>query len=291
MNSRRKRGGSIIGEGMQGIAFSPPLLCKNTQPNILKNNGRSSPFRKTRKTYVSKITKKNVANTEIYAAEQLRKSIDPFGRFTAPALVSCEASNIQTNANYKNRKNNINSRGLNTLVFSRYRGKTLESIFDEIDQYKLLDILLMLEALSNLLIDVAININGKSGVLHYDAHFRNIVYDSVTKDAALIDFGFARPVDPEIQKAIIEKRFDEIPPTLDIQKIHDEAILQFFMFGNSHPTSILLANPYINKWYAIAKNFRKTKPTFKDYLDSADNLKHSIIISELSFTDSEPDSE
>lgn len=62
---RKQRGGRIIGEGMQGIAFSPPLQCEGEVPSAIKNTGRVSPFTKTRKQYVSKIAKSNVAETEL----------------------------------------------------------------------------------------------------------------------------------------------------------------------------------------------------------------------------------
>ena len=287
---RRLRGGRIIGEGMQGIAFSPPLLCEGEQPDSIKNTRSVSPFSKTRKSYVSKITKQNVANTEVNAAKQLRLSTDPHGRFTAPALSSCKAAKKQTNRNYSTRKNNINARGLNTLVFSRYRGKTLEDIFDEVETLSLKEVEQILVALANLLVDVAINVNGKSGILHYDAHFRNIVYDPASKDAALIDFGFARNIDPAIQRAIINKQYDTVPPSLDILKIHDEAILQFFMFGKSPPTSTLLKLDALNKWYKDAKELRRSKDaTLEDYLTSANILKHAILVSEIHEYSSESD--
>ena len=47
--SKSKKGGTIIGEGMQGIAFSPPLQCESGTPNIILNSTRASPFTKTLK--------------------------------------------------------------------------------------------------------------------------------------------------------------------------------------------------------------------------------------------------
>jgi hypothetical protein len=63
------------------------------------------------------------------------------------------------------------------------------------------------------------------------------------------------------------------------------------MFGKSPPTTMLLEHPYISKWYQVAKNIHKNNPTLKDYLDSADTLKRSILASEISEvpSDSEPD--
>ncbi len=64
-NRRKQRGGRVIGKGMQGIAFSPPLECEAGPPNAIQNTGRASPLTKTRKCYVSKFTKANIAKTEL----------------------------------------------------------------------------------------------------------------------------------------------------------------------------------------------------------------------------------
>ena len=59
----RKRGGRIIGEGMQGIAFSPPLACNDAcnvkNPSVILNNGKASPITKKAKQYVTKIEERN----------------------------------------------------------------------------------------------------------------------------------------------------------------------------------------------------------------------------------------
>lgn len=279
---RRQRGGRIIGEGMQGIAFSPPLECEGGQPNAIKNTGRASPFTKTRKQYVSKIAKANVAETELTSSEELRKRIDPFGRFTAPALATCKASTIQTDPDYLSRTANIQEKGYNSLIFSRYRGRSILNIFDDIESIPLDQIQNILVALANLLVNVSIYVNDQAGILHYDAHPGNIVYDQATKTATLIDFGFARPLDEATKTALQSKQYASVPATLDMTKIHNDSILQFFLFGGSEPTVSLLKNPHLNEWFASAKLLRKNpEASQQDYMDSAQELSKAILVSNI----------
>jgi len=277
----KKRGGRIIGEGMQGIAFSPPLECKNINPNVILNSGRASPFTKKAKQYVTKITKRNVANAEMEASEKLRKSVDPHGRFTAPALAVCNLSKNQTNLNYTKRLSNIQNRQLNTLIFSRYRGNSILNIFETADTLSLDEVESILVALANLLLNVSIYVNGRAGVLHFDAHSGNIVYDSDTKEASLIDFGFARALDDETRDRLQQEDYS-VKATLDVSKIHDMSILQFFQFGNSPPTSLLMKNPYLKKWYSSARLLQKNPDATQEmYMDSAKELEHSILVSSI----------
>jgi len=282
----KKRGGRIIGEGMQGIAFSPPLGCSNTNPNVIKNTGTASPFTKKGKQYITKIAKKNIAETELRESESLRTSIDPYGRFTAPALAICKASEHQINQNYTKRLSNIKNRGLNTLIFSRYRGNSILNIFEIIDTLSIKEVKLILVALANLLINVSIFVNGKAGVLHYDAHPGNIVYDSDTKDASLIDFGYARPLDDEIHQRLLVEDYS-VKATLDVTKIFELSILQFFQFGKNMPTNILMKNPYLNEWYKNAKILNKnSEATQKEYMDSVRDLEQRILLSAIEHTNS-----
>lgn len=278
----KKRGGRIIGEGMQGIAFSPPLECNHhMNPNVILNTGRASPFTKKSKQYVTKVTKRNVANAEMEASEKLRKTVDPYGRFTAPALAVCNLSKNQYNTNYKTRLPNIQNRELDTLVFSRYRGTSILDIFEMADALSLDELESILVALSNLLLNVSMYVNGRAGVLHFDAHPGNIVYDFDTKEASLIDFGFARAVDDKTRERLQQEDYS-VKATLDVSKIHDMAILQFFQFGRSPPTSLLMENPYLKSWYASARLLQKNpEATQAMYMDSVKELEHSVVISSI----------
>ena len=277
----KKRGGRIIGEGMQGIAFSPPLECRNQNPNVILNTGRASPFTKKGKQYVTKITKHNVAKAEMEASEKLRKAVDPYGRFTAPALAVCNLSKNQINTNYIKRLPNIQNRQLNTLIFSRYRGTSILDIFETVDSLPLDELESILVGLANLLLNVSIYVNGRAGVLHFDAHPGNIVYDFDTKEASLIDFGFARPLDVETHERLQNEDYS-VKATLDISKIHDMSILQFFQFGNTPPTSLLMANPYLKKWYSSARLLQKNPDATQEmYMDSVKELEHSILVSSI----------
>ena len=282
----KKKGGRIIGEGMQGIAFSPPLNCLDKNPNVILNSGRASPFTKKAKQYVTKIAKSNVAETELRESESLRKNIDPYGRFTAPALATCKSSNFQLNKNYVNRLPNIKSRGLNTLIFSRYRGNSILNIFETVDELPITEIKNILVALANLLLNVSIFVNGKAGILHYDAHPGNIVYDSDTRDASLIDFGFARPMDEETYTRLHAEDYS-VKATLDVTKIFEMSIMQFFQFGNSPPTSILMKNPHLKEWYKNAKILQKnSEATQGEYMDSVKELERAILVSAIEHTNS-----
>jgi len=268
---QRTRGGRIIGEGYQGIAFSPPLQCKNERPNVILNTGQASPFTKKSKQYVTKIAAKNVALVEMEASEALRKEVDPYGRFTAPALAICNASRNQTNKNYATRRNNINKRKLNTLIFSRYRGTSIMNIFENAETLSLKQVEQIIVALSNLLINVAIYVNGKAGVLHDDAHPGNIVYDSDTGEASLIDFGYARKIE-----------LNPVRVTEDIKKIYQLSILQFFQFGNSPPTTLLMENPSYKEWYKSADILRRNPDATQEmYIESVKDLEHKIITSNV----------
>ncbi len=279
-----QKGGRIIGEGMQGIAFSPPLQCEGEQPKALLNTGRSSPFTKTRKQYVSKIAKADVAETELESSEALRQRIDPYGRFTAPAIATCKASSEQTDPEYQERASNIQEKGYDTLIFSRYRGKSLFKIFEDIESVPIDQVHSILVALSNLLMNVSIYVNGQAGILHYDAHPGNIVYDQATKEASLIDFGFARPLDEETRVALLFQDY-LVPATLDVTKIHNESILQFFLFGSEEPTATLLKNPYLKAWFEQAKQLRRrSDATQEEYMESAKELETSILLSNIKQT-------
>ncbi len=213
----KQKGKGIIGEGFQGIAFMPELKCEDKVPEL--NYGRASPFTKRRKRYVSKITKRNIAETEVAQKNSLL-AIDPYSRFTAPALNLCKAKYNQSNENYGRRRQNINSKGLNTLVFSRYRGKSIAMIMEEVaDNLLPLDTYIeILLALTILLQNVSEFVNGKAGIEHYDTHPGNVVYDDDTKSCALIDFGFARPLNPEYAATILTSP-NSIPVSYDISQL------------------------------------------------------------------------
>ena len=281
----RKRGGRIIGEGMQGIAFSPPLACNDAcnvkNPSVILNNGKASPITKKAKQYVTKIAKGNIAEIELKESESLRKNIDPYGRFTTPALAICKPCNFQSNKNYINRLTNIKSRGLNTLIFSRYRGESIFNIFEKVEKISIDEIKKILVALANLLLNVSIFVNGKAGILHYDLHPGNIVYDSNTMEASLIDFGFARPLDEETHKRLLVEDYS-VKATLDVTKIFEMSIMQFFQFGNNSPTNILMKNPHLKEWYKNAKILqRKRDATQGEYMESVRDLEKNILISEI----------
>jgi len=279
----RQRGGKVIGKGMQGIAFSPPLKCEGDAPNVLKNTGRASPFTKTRKSYVSKITTDEVADTELAASESLRKMVDPQGIFTAPALAKCKAApaDQQTNTDYPSELAEIQQKGYDTLVFSRYRGSSILNIFEKADELTKQQTENILVALANLLENVSRQVNAKAGLLHYDAHPGNIVYDWSTRQASLIDFGFARPLDSETADALAAGRFS-VPATLDIQRIFNDSILQFFLFGSEVPSSYLLGNPYLKAWFDKAKLLRKkSETTQQEYMDMAQELKRYILVVDI----------
>jgi len=278
---KSKKGGRIIGEGMQGIAFSPPLYCESGTPNVVLNSGRASPFTKTLKTYVTKITNMNTAKTELSASEELRRLVDPYTRFTAPALAICKASNTQTNENYSARTNNIRSRKLNTLVFSRYRGESIFKIFERADTLEFEEVENILVALCNLLDEISIHVNAAAGILHYDAHPGNIVYDSDTKIASLIDFGFARKLDDETSSRLKAGDFS-VKATLDVHKVFNDSILQFFLFGNEPPTLFLMTNPRLKLWFNKAKMLRKNEETSQEeYMLMARKLTKAIISSNV----------
>lgn len=280
-NRRKQRGGRIIGKGMQGIAFSPPLECEGGPPNAIKNTGRASPFTKTRKSYVSKIAKANIAKTELEAGETLRSAVDPYGLFTAPALATCHAANRQTNANYASVADDIAAKQYDTLIFSRYRGTSIQDIFEQADTLTKKQVENILVALANLVENVASKVNTQAGLLHYDAHAGNIVYDFATREATLIDFGFARPLDAETAAALQSGNLD-VPATYDVKKIHDDVILQFFMFGGDPPTTYLLTNPYLKSWFTDAKMLRKrADATQREYLESVKDLKKYILITDI----------
>ena len=292
--ARRQRGGRVIGKGMQGIAFSPPLKCADGEPNVLKNTGRASPFTKTRKSYVSKITTEAVADTELAAAESLRKMVDPSGIFTAPALAKCKAAaaDQQTNVDYSGELPEIQEKGYDTLVFSRYRGSSIYSIFEKAEELSKSQVENILVALANLLENVSRQVNAKAGLLHYDAHPGNIVYDWSTREASLIDFGFARALDAETAAALAAGNF-AVPATLDIQRIFNDSILQFFLFGGEPPSSYLLGNPYLKGWFEKAKLLRKkSDATQQEYMDMAQELKRYILVVDIQeATDSEAEAE
>ncbi len=214
---KKQKGRGIIGEGFQGIAFMPELKCEDKVPEL--NYGRASPFTKRRKRYVSKITKRNIAQTEVNQKNQLL-AIDPYSRFTAPALNLCKAARNQSNENYGKRQQNINSKGLNTLVFSRYRGKSIAMIMEDVadNVVSLNTFTEILLALTILLQNVSEFVNGKAGIEHYDTHPGNVVYDEDTKSCALIDFGFARPLNPEYAATILTNP-NSIPVSYDIKQL------------------------------------------------------------------------
>jgi hypothetical protein len=279
-NRRRKqRGGRIIGKGMQGIAFSPPLECVEGPPNAIKNMGRASPFTKTRKSYVSKIAKAETAATELAAAEQLRKVVDPFSRFTAPALAACKAApaEMQKDPDYTAALPEITEKGYDTLIFSRYRGESILNIFERADTLTPEEVENILVALCNLLENVALRVNAAAGLLHYDAHAGNVVYDAAAKEATLIDFGFARPLDDATRDAL-QAGDTSVAATYDITKIHNDLILQFFMFGKDTVSAELLTVPLLRDWFQRAKQMRRNAATSQQqYLDSAKELAHILV--------------
>jgi hypothetical protein len=280
---RRQRGGKVIGKGMQGIAFSPPLACIDGPPSAIQNTGRASPFSKTRKSYVSKIAKAETAATEMAASEQLRTLVDPYGRFTAPAIATCKAAGAeaQTDSDYAAHLAEITEKGYDTLIFSRYRGESILSIFERANTLTTEEVENILVALCNLLENVALRVNAVAGLLHYDAHAGNVVYDFATRDATLIDFGFARPLE-EATRDALRAGDTTVIATYDVTKIHNDLILQFFLFGDEPPSSSLLEVPLLREWYKKAKLLRKnTAATQQQYLDSAKELAHLLVAKEL----------
>ncbi len=289
-----RKGGAIIGEGQQGIAFLPSLKCNNSDPNsrIPLNEGAVSPFSKKRKTYVTKITSANVAQHELNLSSNILAT-DSYGQFTAPTIKKCRAARNQINTNYAKRLANINVRGLDTLSFSRYRGKPIEYYLEKAyeNNIDINEILNILTAVCNLILITSRKLNGEAGISHHDAHANNVVYDEDSKTAALIDFGLAERLDPETQNKIKklhrymdthpeealpinyssnnnnskQKNLKEIkttPVLNDTGKIFNVNLKMFFELGKGTASDSLKALPRLNEWYTLYKSPGNSEYTY-----------------------------
>jgi hypothetical protein len=74
---------------------------------------------------------------------------------------------------------------------------------------------------------------------------------------------------------------------MDITKIFELSIMQFFQFGNSAPTNILMKNPYLNEWYKNAKILNKNpEATQEEYMDIIRDLEQRVLVSAIEHTNS-----
>lgn len=293
------RGGAIIGEGMQGVAFMPPPPCAPGYAGVAALAGRVSPLTRRPATYVGKVTSKAVAAVETDISTRFIKTVDPYARFTAPVVAECPLSAVEAAADpaYAKRAAYLRDKGWDTIVFSQYRGNTIENIFEAVET-RMLSVVALLEvmnALANLLVDVAINVNGKAGTLHGDAHAGNVVYDSDTKAAALIDFGFAQPLEAGIlahmsvavpaserpreaarrAAALTTGHYADAPATVDVTMIHNDLIIALVM--QSRGTSDLKSDAPLERWLTRARELRRREDASQQaYMDSASALTHHV---------------
>jgi hypothetical protein len=196
----RKRGGRLLGHGIQGAVYTPPLECASGYNARWQGEG-----------YVAKVMDAEEARNE-YRNSFLIRQLDPDGAWSILAEQSCEISPSQANANYKN------SPDRRTQLIFRNGGKSLldyliqnggdsekfvfylEGIddggdpdpqaFSYLNYHRLSTVISAIKRLMPAL-DI---LNSKYS--HTDLHLGNIVYDGETP--RLIDFSTLSPVDKEI---------------------------------------------------------------------------------------------
>ncbi len=167
----QQRGGSLLGQGLYGCAFEPPLKCKN-QIGVLK--GRK----------VGKVTSEFDADWELTISEQLRK-LKGSDQYFVLLDTSCTPK-PRTNQKNSSLKKCEPLEGIRLpdmkQVIMPFGGKPLRQILRSIEAVDYFELCThLLEAGALLLM---------AKVVHSDLHMLNVLVDS-NKTLRLIDFGLA----------------------------------------------------------------------------------------------------
>ena len=88
--SKSRRGGRLLGKGMYGWAFMPPLACQEFNPRPDDTN-----------KYISKIFVNEIKATEEYEKGMMIKPLDPEGRLFITPEAMCSYEDAQENANWE----------------------------------------------------------------------------------------------------------------------------------------------------------------------------------------------
>lgn len=167
----QQRGGSLLGQGLYGCAFDPPLKCK-TQIGVLK--GRK----------VGKVTSELDADWEMTITEKLRKlrgSEDYFVLLDASCTPKPRSNQKNSSLKDCHPLEGIRLPEMKQVIMP-FGGKPLRQVMHSMDAVNYFDLCThLLEAGAILLM---------AKVVHTDLHLLNVLVDS-KKTLRLIDFGLA----------------------------------------------------------------------------------------------------
>lgn len=181
-------GGKFLAKGAQGYVFVPPLKCKNSiNSNKYNTDG-----------YVSKLTIKDVAETEMKIGELMKSKISNIDDYVIYPLAICEVDNIDNQRDEDKEMLKKIAPKYNTVIIMKYGGNTLDKILEDLkdsietnrNEYKKYDsnyIKSLLKSYCNLGRFVA-DMN-EAGYYHNDIKTANIVYNETEKLMRLIDLG------------------------------------------------------------------------------------------------------
>lgn len=174
------KGGKYLSEGVEGVVFRPPLLCKERDAKYETDD------------YVGKIMTKNKAEEE-YQKSNIVKELDPLGEWSVTIDKICEINNEQTEKDY----NKVRHRDKKFQLISKFGGITLNKLINFVEDgfpnKEPQNIPLFFKLIKTQLVPIIKKLN-ENNVFHNDLHLDNVLYsDGKIK---IFDFGKLEKIEP-----------------------------------------------------------------------------------------------
>jgi len=211
-----KRGGKLLGKGMYGWAFMPPLKCPEFNPSADDKN-----------RYISKTFVNEKKAKEEYEKGMLIKPLDPEGKFFITPEAICSYEDIQENTNWDKfieAKKAVSIKGIavpKIQIIYKYGGTNIENVLVKNPPYYKLPINFSKQADWELLDPTKFGLfirclKGFVPILdrlhaqfiHSDLHVGNMIYDE-TQGVRLIDFGEAVSLEGMKPPKALKMKLDE----------------------------------------------------------------------------------
>lgn len=170
-----QRGGGIIGSGISGTVYMPPVDCVPY-------------FAHSSVNYVSKVYKHKDAFDEEMKYMELLRVLDPAQNFTIQSEHTCTTAEG------------------NPVMIMKYGGKSVESIvFEHSENISTKTILLAIIELAPYIYNM-----NKEHIYHNDIRLGNLLYNNTTNRSHLIDWGFSTTLEDAMKKTMGKLGFNTI---------------------------------------------------------------------------------
>lgn len=213
-----RRGGRLLGKGMYGWAFMPPLACPEFNPSADDTN-----------RYISKTFVNEKKATEEYEKGMMIKPLDPEGKLFITPEAICSYEDVQENTNWgqfvaakEKMSQALKGKAIPKIqIIYKYGGTKIENIlvkkppyyasainFSKQADWELLDPTkfgLFVRALKGF---VPILDRLHTQFIHADLHVGNMIYDE-EQGVRLIDFGEAKSLEGMKPNAALKMKLDE----------------------------------------------------------------------------------